>query len=328
MINKKIIHTAILIPLYNDWQSLFDLLNGIDRILSGLNRKTTIYISDDHSSVDYIGFVQKLKKKSFVNIEALKVIRLRRNMGHQGAIAVGICHIVSQKKEDCILIMDADGEDKPEDIPRLLSRMEETGGHSIVFAERRKRNENIFFKMMYRVFQFINYLMTGFQMDIGNFSVISSSVAHSLIAYPELWSHYSATVIKSKTSFVKIPCDRGTRIDGKSKMSMISLVLHGLSCISVFAPVVGARMLLTVSFVLLLFFLGIPVIFWIRFFSDMAIPGWATYTTGILVLFIFQLLGMSFIFVFFILNGKNPSQFLPEHNYKYFTEYYKIIWRK
>jgi len=109
-------------------------------------------------------------------------------------------------------------------------------------------------------------------------------------------------------------------------MSVTSLLLHGLGSIAVFAPVVGTRMLLIFSGFSLLFFAGILCIFGIKFFTDLAIPGWATYTTGILGLLIFQSLSLSLLFVFFILNGKNPSQSVPKQNYHLFIERSEKIW--
>jgi hypothetical protein len=241
-------------------------------------------------------------------------------MGHQGAIVVGLCHVLRQQSSDCIVIMDADGEDRPEDIAQLIDRMEQTKRRAIVFARRRKRKEGVGFRLMYSLFKILHYFLTGRTMDFGNFSVIPAALAGSLISFHELWSHYPATAIMSKVPLEKVACDRGRRIDGKSKMSVTALLLHGLGSIAVFAPIVGTRMLLVFAGFTFLFLAGIFCIFGIRFFTDLAIPGWATYTTGILGLLIFQSFSLSLLFVFFILNSKNPSQFVPKQSYPLFIE--------
>ena len=163
-------------------------------------------------------------------------------------------------------------------------------------------------------------------MNFGNFSVIPREIAESLISFHELWNHYPATAVNSKLPLVKVPCDRGQRSAGQSKMSVISLLLHGLGSIAVFAPIVGTRMLIVFSEFTLLFFVGILCIFSIKFFTDLAIPGWATYTTGILGLLIFQSLSLSLLFIFFILNSKNPSQPMPKQNYFLFIKGCEKIW--
>ncbi len=317
---------AIVIPLYNDWENLPPLLDRIDQSLSGQQSTVSIFIVDDCSTSGAGTFLDNCRQKDFSHISRIFKIRLSRNMGHQGAIVVGICHVIKKAIADCIVIMDADGEDRPEDIEKLLEKMEKTGRRSLIFARRRKRKEGAWFKTMYSLFKFLHYFLTGHPMDFGNFSVIPAAMAESLISFHEMWNHYPATAVKSKLPLEKVSCDRGRRIDGKSKMSVTALLLHGLGSIAVFAPEVGTRMLLVFTGSTLLFIAGIFCIFGIRFFTELAIPGWATYTTGILGLLIFQSLSLSLLFIFFILNSRNPFQFVPKQNYQLFIDDVHKAW--
>lgn len=323
MKNTKI---AVVTPVYNDWESLYPLLDRIDQVLSEQYESVGIFIIDDYSLSGADDFIQKCRHRAYKNISQIVKLKLNRNMGHQGAIVIGICHVIMNENADCIVVMDADGEDRPEDIVNLLGVLDQSGCRSMVFARRRKRKEKMWFKTLYSLFKILHYFLTGHTMNFGNFSVIPRSMAESLTSFHELWNHYPATAVKSKMPLLKVPCDKGRRIGGESKMSVTSLLLHGLGSIAVFAPVVGTRMLLVFSGFTILFVLGILCIFGIRFFTDLAIPGWATYTTGILGLLIFQSLSLSLLFVFFILNSKNPSQSVPKQNYQLFVDDIKTVW--
>ncbi|MCP4614225.1 MAG: glycosyltransferase [Planctomycetes bacterium] len=319
---------AILIPVYNDWQSLFALIQHIDNVFDNHKALINIYVIDDYSSIKSYEFEEVLFDNKLTNIYQITQISLNRNLGHQGAIAIGICHVVNRTQNDCIVIMDADGEDQPEDIHQLLKMMEKTNSTSAIFAKRRRRSEGLFFKTMYFLFKAFSYFLTGRVMNFGNFSVLPIHMADTITSFPELWKHYSATAVKAKLNITKVACDRGKRIDGKSKMSFVSLILHGLGSISVFAPTVGARMLIVMAFLIFVFALGIVGIVGIRFLTDLAIPGWATYTVLFLGILILQSASMSLLFIFMILNSNNPSHYLLKQKFQHFVESSKPIWKR
>lgn len=319
---------AIVTPVYNDWDNVYPLIERIDRSLSGRDESVKVFIIDDYSLSGADEFRQNCRHQAFSNISQISILKLNRNMGHQGAIVIGLCHVVINECADGIVIMDADGEDRPEDIVQLLDMLDQSDHRAMVFARRRKRKEKLWFRTMYSLFKVLHYLLTGHTMDFGNFSAIPGTMAESLISFHELWNHYPATAVKSRMPLLKISCDKGRRIGGDSKMSVTALLLHGLGSIAVFAPVVGTRMLLVFSGFTLLFVAGILCIFGIRFFTALAIPGWATYTTGILGLLIFQSLSLSLLFIFFILNSRNPSQSVPKQNYQLFIEDIQKAWSR
>jgi hypothetical protein len=137
---------------------------------------------------------------------------------------------------------------------------------------------------------------------------------------PELWNHYAAAVFRSKLPFLMVSIPRGTRISGESKMNFVALVSHGLSAISVFGDIVGVRLLigsLTASF---LAGLGIGLVVIIRFFTDLAIPGWATYATGTLAIMMIQFVTIASCFTFFMLSGRANLGFVPLRDYPLFVE--------
>ena len=324
--NKNI---SIVIPVYNDWLSLTPLVQRIGHVFSSNDYTGELYIIDDHSSLKSSKFVQECMniQEQCTSLSRIIQIVLCRNMGHQGAIAIALPYIVTHSDCECVVIMDADGEDKPEDIPHLISAMERAGNDSIIFAKRRRRQENMVFRAMYSLFKFLHFLLTGKQMDIGNFSIVPLPCVDALLSYHELWSHYPATVLKSNLPMIKIPCDKGLRIDGRSKMSITSLILHGFGSLSVFAPIIGIRMLIMATILMCLLCAGIICIFAIRLLTYVDLPGWATYTTGLSAILLLQLLSMSLFFIFLILNGRNPSQHLPKHTFHLFIQDVQILWK-
>jgi hypothetical protein len=221
--------------------------------------------------------------------------------------------------------MDADGEDKPSDIPRLLAVNSSSEEPRLVFASRRHRQEGLRFRVFYGLYKRLLYLLTGSWIDFGNFSVVPSSSLSVLTLYNELWRHYPATVICTKLPYQVIPCDRGQRYSGKSHMSLPSLVVHGLQSISLFSHNIAARLLLVCATLLMFPFLGIIVVVLVRTLTDLAIPGWATYVTGIMLVAILQLLALVLLFAFLILTVPRQAVLEGSSIYKTLIDSIQII---
>jgi hypothetical protein len=136
----------------------------------------------------------------------------------------------------------------------------------------------------------------------------------------ELWNHYAGAVFKSHLKFDTIPIDRGYRYRGQSRMSLVSLVTHGLSGIASFQEAVGTRILLANAAAVVLLIAGLIAVASIRLFTGLAIPGWATYTAGFLLVLLLQLVGLSFSLVFTLVTNRVNSTFLPARDYPFFIE--------
>ncbi|MBI4579610.1 MAG: glycosyltransferase [Planctomycetes bacterium] len=306
---------VICIPVYNDWQLVPELVRRIDRTLCGMNSSSILVLVDDCSA-------EPPPSRFSLEYRALRqvyLLRLRCNLGHQRAIAIGLAYIHDHFQCRSIVIMDGDGEDAPEDIPRLLSRFESCGESHVVFARRARRLETPVFRGFYKAYRLLHWLLTGRSVEVGNFSVLSMDHAASLVGVSELWNHYAASVFKVRLLRQMVPIDRGRRIAGRSKMSFTSLVTHGLSAISVFADTVGVRLLVLNAVFALLCVIGVMLVLVIRLLTDLAIPGWATLAAGILFIFLVQSILLSLVFVFVTLQGRNTSTFLPIRDYQYFV---------
>jgi polyisoprenyl-phosphate glycosyltransferase len=305
----------VLVPVYNDWAALARLLAALDAVLAEEDRQADVLVVDDGSTTEPDLLCDA---GPFTALGRVDVLVLRRNLGHQRAIAMGLAYIEDNLDSGPVVVMDGDGEDDPADVPRLLERLEQSGGRQIVFAERTRRSESIAFKIFYFLFKALHWVLTGKRVRVGNFSAIPRRRLSSLVVVSELWNHYAAAVFRSRQPSCTVPTTRAKRYCGRSTMNFVALVTHGLSAISVQADVAGVRLLM-MSVVLAVLTAGaIVAAVVIRLATNLAIPGWASYTVGILLVLLFQAILAMFVFSFVILGARHGSTFLPRRDYSYF----------
>jgi len=218
------------------------------------------------------------------------------------------------------VIMDADGEDSPEDVPSLLDRLDSARGQRIIFAERTLRSEGWRFRFFYSLYRFLHRILTGVSIRVGNFSAIPSNLVEPLLALPELWNHYAAAVHRHRLPFDTVPTRRGKRISGASKMSFLSLVTHGLSALSVHAERVGVRCLLASSVALVLlaaFTAGTGIV---HLSAPSRVPLWLPATLGMLSLVSLQCLLTSGVYASLTLQNRSKANFSPLHDHARFVD--------
>ncbi|MGH7268646.1 MAG: glycosyltransferase [Candidatus Rokuibacteriota bacterium] len=304
---------VVLMPVYDDWAAVPLLLDGLDEALAGAGLAGEAVIVDDGSSVAPDDGAW-LDGRKFQALGAVTVVRLGRNVGHQRAIAIGLAYVHARRTPTAVVVMDADGEDDPADVPRLL----EAGAAAesrVVFATRVRRSEGPVFRALYRVYRLLFRLVTGASISFGNFSVIPGRVLPRLVLLSELWNHYPSALMKAKVPMVTVPIPRARRLAGESHMNLVSLILHGLGGISVYGDVIGVRSLLITLGAMASCLSGIGVVVGIRFMTDLAIPGWASYVAGLLVAILLQTVSLSLVFIFVILNSRNYSTVIPRRDY-------------
>ena len=221
------------------------------------------------------------------------IVRLKRNLGHQAAIAVGIDYAVQNYDFDKLVIMDSDGEDQPSDIRKLLDTLEQNKSETdIVVATRKSRNETFRFKIFYSVYQIFFRMLVGRSISFGNFMVLTKKAATRMAASQETPLHVAAAALNSKLLIHKLPLDRGTRYAGKSKMNLVNLVLHGIRSIMVFSDEVIVRITLMCFAVAAGVFAGLMVMIAMKV-AGATIPGWYSTGSGLLMLLLFQLGSMA-----------------------------------
>lgn len=303
-------------PVYDDWESFSILSKNIEKQFEGINDKYVVQIIaiDDCS-------IQEFDINDFSVNVPLKIISLKKNIGHQRAIATGLQYIYdSQQVFDYIVVLDSDGEDKPEDIIELIKKCEEGSGSKITFAKRKKRKESIFFKIGYFFYKHIFYWLTGHKISFGNFSCIPQKFLKKIIVLDNLWNHYSGCIIQSKIPFNTLLLDRGSRYRGKSKMNFTSLVLHGLSSISVYFDSLSVRLLRMSVYSIVICFVSVLFILYVKLFTTTSIPGWASNLTLIIFSIILQFFLVTLIVLLTQLSSRKNIIIPSTTIYKGFVE--------
>jgi hypothetical protein len=301
-----------MMPVYNDWESLAKLLQLIDQACAVHGIKISIAIVDDGSNQSDTALREVVS--AFTHISQILVIHLARNLGHQRAIALGLAYINEHMDIDQLIVMDCDGEDQPSDIFRLLDEHTHVPG-SIIFAQRKTRSESYGFRFFYSLYRIMFRILTGTDISFGNFALIPALVLKRIVFLPNIWNHFAAGIIYEKLSWKAIPTRRGKRFDGKSKMNFTSLVIHGLSGISVFSDVLTVRLILLSLFVILFDILSFIALFVIKYLTPLAIPGWATSVAIGLVIIMLQAIMFLMLLLFVILNNRTNKLFVPAKDY-------------
>ena len=218
----------ILIPVYNDWQSLSKLLNNIDNDIKNINHEISIIIVDDASTFD-----RQLEIDNLSNINSIKVLVMRENRGHGRCIATGMKYIFEKDEFDYVIPMDGDGEDRPEEIKELIKSVESSPEQTVI-GERVKRSEDFIFKFCYLLHKIVTLVFTGHSIKFGNFTCLTKLTVEKMINEKATWNSFSGALTKIEKNKISIPSIRGERYFGPSKMSFYNLIKHSLSIISVF----------------------------------------------------------------------------------------------
>ncbi len=250
---KKII---ILIPVYNDWESLNKLLSEINeniKFFSEINFECLIV--NDASTIQ----PPELKKPS--NFLSIELLNMKENRGHARCNAFGIRYVFQNKEFDNLILMDGDGEDRPEEIKNLIKKIKEDPSLSVV-AKRVKRSEGPFFQSLYQLHKLITFIFTGKNINFGNYSILTRNDVEKLYSKASLWSSFSGSVKKNIKFLNEINSIRGLRYFGPSKMSLFKLIIHSLSIIAVFKYQVFLRStLMLIALAYLNSYLGVLSIF-------------------------------------------------------------------
>ena len=216
-----------------------------------------------------------------------EVVYLKRNLGHQRAIAVGINYVAQHHPDQMVVVMDSDGEDRPASIQELLTQLEVSPQRDVVVATRKSRVESWRFQFFYFWYKCFFELATGRHINFGNFMALRPAAVARLAAMQELWIHFAGTVLLSKLRISECPIARGARYAGKSKMNFVGLVLHGFKGLMVFAEDVFVRVGIFCAVIAVISLLLMPIPLVLKFMG-MATPGWSSVLIGVFLLIFIQ----------------------------------------
>ena len=251
---KKI---KILIPVFNDWQSVFKLLENINSEVSTLDHEFSIIIINDASTES-----RPELSLNLVNLKSIKIINMKENRGHTKCIASGLMYILEKEEFNYVIPMDGDGEDRPSEIKQLVDKLKEYPD-KVVVGERIKRSESSFFKVCYFIHKIITYTFTSQSIKFGNYTCLPKFIVEKMVNEKATWNSFSGSLTKVLKDKVAIASERGTRYFGPSKMSFKNLIVHSLSIISVFKINVLIRSILFLLVYIFLIHQNITVIMFI-----------------------------------------------------------------
>jgi hypothetical protein len=307
----------VLIPIYNDWSAVGLLLPDLDRALAGAGLRADVLLVDDGSTMRPPA---RWPLEVLPALGRIDVLPLRRNVGHQRAIAIALAFVEQNLRPSTLVIMDGDGEDAPDDVPRLLACLDGNDGVPVVFAERTRRSESVPFQLFYTLYRWVHVLLTGIPVRVGNFSVVPAAQLQRLVVVSELWNHYAAAVFKSRVPRSSIQTIRAPRLEGRSRMRFVDLVTHGLSALSVHSEVIGVRLLVATAAMVLLMGAGLLGVLAIRLLTTLAIPGWTSTVAGLLLVLLLQSLAFAAFFAFLVLHARSQPTFIPRRDYVHFVD--------
>ena len=293
---------SIIVPVYNDWRSLLQLAKEISAQPGPRPRLILVDDGSTESGPDN----QALERTGLSG----DILRLRRNFGHQQAIAVGLYHAVARGANGPIVIMDGDGEDRPENVGRLLVRQVDHP-ESVVVAERARRHAPFGFRLFYRLYGSVFRLLTGQRLGFGNFCALGLEPARRLVRMHELNLHLAATVLRSRMPIERISIDRGARYDGRSKMNFVDLTSHGLRSIAVFGETVLTRIVIGAFWLALFGALVLLTVFTMKLLG-IASPGWATTVSGAVLVIVAQIAMTGLLGLFVVLRGQRIAALYPQ----------------
>jgi len=230
--------TKILVPVYNDWQSVFKLLEEINVQLDGWEADISVIIINDASTEK-----KPINTSLLKNLKSIHVVNMRKNRGHARCNAAGLKYINENENFDYVVVMDGDGEDRPKELGVLLCKGYENPD-KVITADRIKRSEGFFFKFCYLTHKLLTFIFAGQSIRFGNYTCLPKFAVNMMTKQATTWSSFSGSLAKTIKNRISVPSIRGERYFGPSKMSFINLLKHSFSIIAVFKTALLIRSIL------------------------------------------------------------------------------------
>jgi hypothetical protein len=230
------------------------------------------------------------------------------NVGHQRAIVFGLRSCREQISDaDVVITLDSDGEDQPEDVPRLLAPLEAAPEDLklVVLARRTRRHESLKFKLLYGLFKLMFIALTGTVVRTGNFAAYRGWTARRALFHPYFDLCYSSSLLGLNRPLLFIPCERGRRIAGHSHMNFLKLLMHGFRMLMPFIDRVAIRAMIVFSLVLAAGFAFAVGVLGLRLFTTIPVPAWTTY--GVLIVLLLSFVAIGNFIILFVLFSQSQG---------------------
>ncbi len=312
-------------PILNDWASVEEVIAHLDQAFASSPDSLAVLLVDDGSTLPP---PERFGLGPYAKLSGISVLVLKKNVGNQRALAVGLCHIAEKIPCDAVLIMDGDGQDLPADAARLVERLKQLTGPTVVFAERTRRSESIAFRFSYTIYRLLHLALTGLGIHVGNFSVFPAAYLGRIAVEPMLWNHYAASVMRARLPVERIPTERGGRLQGQSRLNFVGLVIHGLSALACYGEIIGVRLILFSGVLFFLALVALGVLVGLKIFTAFVIPGWTTLLVFLLLIVVLQVATLVSNFTMQIISQRSAQPFLPARDYAWFISSFRTVYRK
>lgn len=270
---------VIVTPVYED----AEVASHLFQALAGVFNNQVYIVAVDDGSIRRPVDISNIEDANLPGV----IICLKRNVGHQRAIAIGLSYVAENLPDaERVIVMDSDGEDLPESIKELLKQLD-SNDLDLVVAERKSRVETLRFRLFYSVYKWLFWLLSGRKINFGNFMALKPAAVKRLVAMQELGIHVAACVLTSKLRMATCALDRGPRYTGTSKMNFVALTLHGFKGLMVFAEDVLVRVGIACALIAALSVLAGAAAILLKVLG-FATPGWFSVALGILFLMFLQ----------------------------------------
>ena len=300
-------------PVYNDWESVRILSKNLKEISDVNSWNSHLIIVNDCSSEQINYEKDSLSLKS-------DILNLNSNQGNQKCITIGLSYVNDRFKEyDYVIVLDADGEDKPSDVIKLIELAKNNNDEKIIFSKRKKRNDNKTYIFFYTLYKFLFYLITGKTINIGHFSCIPKKLISKVMSIDGIWVHYCAAIIKSKLKYDTVPCNKGLRYKGKTNQNKRMLLFHGLASMIVFQDIIILKAAVGSLIGILLTTLLFLIIFFAKLFIIEIFGFEFNINTIIILAIVFLLFSQLFITsLFYLIKKESKMSQLDKEIYKRF----------
>jgi len=276
---------SIVVPVYNEQNGIPIFYQALDSTIKDAGVRLEIIFINDGSTDNSWEILKELHAKD----ARVKLVNLSRNFGHQNALTAGI----ECAQGDAVVLMDIDMEDMPATILEFLSKWRE--GYEIVYAVRDRRQVTFVMKILFKLFHWLNALISEFQIEAaGIFCLMDHKVIEQFKKLPErdryipglrVWVGYKQIGIKS---------DRGRRYDGQSRVGVIRMIKLAADSIFSFSTLPLRFAILFGLFFSFMSFCLVAVLIWIKLFTPLAIPGWTSILSAVMLIGGIQLICMGF----------------------------------
>lgn len=310
--NDTRIRIVVVTPVFNDWASLDALISDLARVDAFSASRIHILAVDDGSDTCELPAADRIVGP----IEAVDILQLKANQGHQRAIALGLAYAAENLEFDVALVLDSDGEDRPDDAGTMITKHLQSPDCLIV-AQRTQRSEGVLFRTFYSFYKFLFRSLTGKAISFGNFSVIPRRKLDSILYSPGVWNNYAATLLRSRTPIAFVPTKRGTRYFGSSTMNFSTLMVHGMSAISVFSDVVIGRIIVAICALVFVLLASVLIVICGKLIIDhygisgYLIPGYTTTVVLMLANILVSSLFVGLLVILSLLSNRSSGSALP-----------------